>query len=165
MAKVANSDAASLQDGMQGSCLCGAITLTITQLGLFDKPNGHICHCVNCRQSSGAASLNILCLPTSNVTFSDPQSYLKTYLDNNTGSGNTVARSFCGNCGSSIGSLPVLGMEKLSMVALGLFPKMPVPEFEVFTKDRVAWLRPATDDAEQCQSAEAFAKYAGKYLQ
>ncbi|KAF2172635.1 hypothetical protein M409DRAFT_49188 [Zasmidium cellare ATCC 36951] len=161
----ADQDPSSLKDSMQGSCLCGSITVKVTLPGLFDNPIGHICHCYNCRQSSGASGMNILTVPTPNLTYTDSKNYLKTYNDTNTGSGNTVARSFCSNCGSTIGCLPVLSAPQLSMVALGLFPRIPVPEFEVFTKHRQSWLKPAAREEDQCDFAEEFPKYVGKYLQ
>lgn len=130
-------------DGMGGTCLCGSITVKITQQGLFDQPNGHTCHCSNCRKSSGAATTNILKVPASNASVSDPHKYLKTYVDTNTGTGDALPRSFCSNCGSSIGNF--VGEESKSpwaFVALGLFPRMPVPEFELFTAHRQEWVKP-----------------------
>lgn len=158
-------DLFSLKEGMQGSCLCGNIILKITQKGLFDKPNGHICHCLNCRRFSGAASVNILTLPTSNLTVTDSKNFLKAYHDTDTGSGNTVARSFCSNCGSPIGCLPILPAPQISVVALGLFQRIPEPEFEVFTKHRQAWVKPLAGQEGQYEYAEEFLGYVGKYLQ
>lgn len=157
-------DVSSFEDGMKGACLCGNITVDIKQKGLFDKPNGHVCHCYNCRRFAGGSHVNILCLPTANITVSDPKSFLKIYEDRDTGSENTVPRSFCSNCGSPIGCVPLIKEPRLSMVALGLFPKMPEPEFEVFTKHRQDWARPATEKAEQCDFADVFAKYVASMM-
>lgn len=160
----ADQDPSSLKDGMQGSCLCGNITVDIKQPALFDKPNGHICHCLNCRQFSGSASANILALATANLTVSDPKAYLKTYNDTATGSGNTVGRSFCSNCGSPIGCPPIAGAPQLSIVVLGLFPRIPEPEYEVFTKHRQEWVKSLAGPEGQCEFAEECPQYFAKLL-
>ncbi len=67
------------EKGITGSCLCGSITVTLTQKDLFAKPNGHICHCHNCRTFSGSP-LNVIRLPASNVKLSDPDKVLKNVL-------------------------------------------------------------------------------------
>ena len=139
----------SLEQGMTGSCLCNAITVKITQAGLFDKPNGHTCHCANCRKFSGTASANVLALPLENIEVSDPKGYRKIYEDTNTGSRDTVPRSFCSNCGSSIGTISSKGSgAKMAFVSLGIFPKIPEPEFELFTAHRHDWVK-AVDGAAQ----------------
>lgn len=95
-----NHDLAKLnKEGMTGSCNCGAITVTLTQEDLFAKPNGHICHCANCRKFSGSAP-NIIRIPKQHVKFRDPQGLMKTYMDFNTVSGGPLPRGFCSNCGS-----------------------------------------------------------------
>jgi hypothetical protein len=128
------------EKGMTGSCLCGSITVTLTQKDLFAKPNGHICHCHNCRTFSGSPP-NIIRLPASNVKLSDPGKVLKTYVDTNTGSGGPVPRGFCTNCGSGIGFIPEEGSGFPAFVWLGLFPRAPVPEIELFTAHRQVWAK------------------------
>lgn len=59
----------------------------------------------------------------------------------------------------------MLSAPKLSMVALGLFPRIPEPEFEVFVKHRQAWVKALAVEEGQCEFAEEFPKYVGKYLQ
>ncbi|KAF2160248.1 hypothetical protein M409DRAFT_29338 [Zasmidium cellare ATCC 36951] len=160
----ATHDISSLNDGMEGSCLCGKITIKITQEGLFDKPNGGICHCYNCRQFSGAASANLLLVPTENVHISDPFSSLKTYNDTNTASGRMVPRSFCSNCGSSLGILPLCGHPQTSIVMLGLFPRIPEPEFECFTKHRQGWMKPMVAACGESEFGESVLKFNGHLL-
>ena len=147
----------TLKDGMTGSCLCRSITVTVTQNDLFTKPNGHICHCMNCRKITGASSAALLMLPSKNVTLSDPKQYLKTYMDNDTGSGNPLPRSFCSNCGSTIGELHPNG--PYAWLHLGIFPRIPEPEFEIFVDHRQPWMRPVTENAEQYQDGEVMKKY------
>lgn len=149
-------DLSAFSKSMTGKCLCGKITVIIDQPGLFDKPNGHLCHCANCRKSSGSSAINLLLLPSKNVTVVDPEGALKYYFDtNNNQSGNTVPRCFCSNCGSSVGSFhkPEAGA-KVASVALGLFPRMPEPEFELFTAHRQPWLKPAAAEDKQFEYRE-----------
>ena len=128
--------------GVTGSCLCGSITVTLTQKDLFAKANGHICHCANCRTFSGSAP-NILRLPAKNVQLSDPDKRFKVYVDMNTGSGGPVPRGFCTECGSGVGFIPEEGSGFPSaFVWLGLFPRVPVPEIELFTAHRQVWVNP-----------------------
>lgn len=148
---------ATLENGMTGSCLCGSITVTVTQKDLFTPPNGHICHCINCRKITGASSAALLMLPSGNVTLSDPKEYLKTYMDHDTASGNPLPRSFCSNCGSTIGELHRDG--PYAWLHLGIFPRIPEPEFEIFVKHRQPWMGPATEKATQHQHREVMEKY------
>lgn len=146
----------SLEDGMTESCLCGSITVNVTQKSLFTKPNGHICHCMNCRKITGASAATLLLLPSENVTLNDPRGCLKTYMDHDAGSGKPLPRSLCSNCGSAIGELHP--DKKKSWLNLGIFPSMPQPEFEIFTAHRQAWLSPV-EGAKQYQFVEEMDKY------
>ncbi|KAK5165054.1 uncharacterized protein LTR77_009151 [Saxophila tyrrhenica] len=131
----------SLNDGMTGSCLCGAIKVTVTQQDLFTKPSGHTCHCKNCRQFTGSAFATVLMVPKENVELSDPKRYLKSYTDNDTASGDALRRSFCSNCGSSVGEfVDEESDEKNVFLNTGIFPRIPTPAFELFTKHRHGWV-------------------------
>ena len=147
----------TLQEGMTGSCLCGSIKITVKQKDLFNKPNGHICHCINCRKSTGSAYASLLMLPSANVEISDPKGCLKTYLDYDTGSGNPLPRSFCSNCGSTVGEFHPL--EKWTWLNLGIFPRIPQPEFEVFVAHRQGWMKPVTEGAKQYRFVEELKNY------
>ncbi|KAJ7885256.1 major facilitator superfamily domain-containing protein [Mycena olivaceomarginata] len=77
----------------KGACLCGQTTIELksTHTGQI------VCHCVDCKQTSGSAfSTNIL-EPIKDVTITGP---VKEYVAT-AASGNTVTRVFCGNCGSA----------------------------------------------------------------
>ncbi|KAF2216211.1 hypothetical protein CERZMDRAFT_11082, partial [Cercospora zeae-maydis SCOH1-5] len=123
-----------------GTCLCGSISLTLTlPYDLFAKPQGHTCHCMNCRKFSGSANgLACLMIPTSQVQIRDPENKLKTFDDTNSRSGRTVGRSFCGECGSPVGG-PTRALPELSVIALGLFDEVPKPVFECFAAQKVDW--------------------------
>ena len=90
---------------------------------------------------------------------------MKTYIDYKTGSGGPVPRGFCTKCGSGrscsfpadrsfgscgllfcvtgIGFIPEEGSEvPVAFVWLGLFPRVPTPEIELFTAHRQVWTTP-----------------------
>ncbi|KAJ4290415.1 hypothetical protein N0V90_010631 [Kalmusia sp. IMI 367209] len=112
-----------------GRCNCSSITVTLDQL----PPNA------NCKRSGAGPFSIVYVLDRSAVTVNDPESYLKTYLDNGTKTGNTVHRSFCGNCGSPVYSS--MGPEAPKLILKGgLFDSIPAPAGESFPQDRPEWL-------------------------
>ncbi|KAH7113781.1 Mss4-like protein [Dendryphion nanum] len=120
----------------EGRCNCGRINVTVTA----PLEQTVLCYCSNCRRSSaGLCSVNYA-IGKSELEIEDKEGVLKSYLDNDTTSGNPIIRQFCGNCGSPIVSL--LG-EDAPMVFLkgGLFNQTPAPIMEVFKQDKVDWVK------------------------
>lgn len=78
-----------------GGCLCGAIRYEV--LVPLDKLVH--CHCTDCQKASGAGASANAVLPTDKlrITRGEPRVFTKV-VD----SGNTLHRSFCGDCGSPI---------------------------------------------------------------
>ena len=148
-------DPAKFAEGMTGECLCGNIKLTLTRKELFTRRNGHLCHCMNCRKSSGCVASNNMVVDRASVDISDPKGFLKTYHDSNTGSGLTARRSFCSICGRCVASRQRCKLSKLMIgsniysiptdseehyvLPLGIFPLIPEPEFELFADHKHAW--------------------------
>ena len=78
-----------------GKCLCGRIQYTLEQQG----PGLDVCHCKNCQRQSGASFVPFLAIPLAALqVVGSPQ----TFMDDDTESGKTVARYFCGDCGSPL---------------------------------------------------------------
>ncbi|KAI9661028.1 MAG: hypothetical protein M1821_009355 [Bathelium mastoideum] len=124
--------------GMTGTCNCGAITVTVHDSELFTKRRGHICHCLNCRRTSGSYAASNLAIESSKVTIDDPDSTLRKYIDPNTMSGTPLQRWFCSRCGSPIKSDGgTLG--DMVVVKTGLFPRIPAPDSESFGAHRQTW--------------------------
>ncbi|KAF7293825.1 GFA domain-containing protein [Mycena chlorophos] len=114
----------------KGSCLCGETTV---ELGGSDFTEQIVCHCTDCRQTSGSAfSTNIL-VPKKDVTITGP---VKQF-DMKAASGNTVTRVFCSNCGSAISHLtPAFGeAQAIQTGNFSDFAKVPITT-ELFVKDR-----------------------------
>ena len=218
---------------MEGTCLCGAITVRINDSELFTKRRGHICRCANCKKTAGSGKTSPYLLANSALIFFIPSSLgtiqcsvggiclirvgfdkmylaaatnliienekieiigeenLKRYEDKNTLSGTPLGRYFCGTCGkyvslstfysttglppcSSFNTIflfqvspwfpacdqvwkwelkcwltnpsPIKSVTPLyegkSVLKLGIFPKIPTPEWESFSGERQAWEKP-----------------------
>lgn len=80
---------------LKGTCLCGSISVTIRDPELFTRPRGHLCHCANCRKTSGSCVASNLIIESDKVDIQDSAGTLRTYDDYDTLSGNPVHRSFC----------------------------------------------------------------------
>lgn len=84
---------------LNGKCLCGQIEYTLDE----DSRDGILCQCRTCQVQSTDRSFNLKSSPDKlKVTKGQP----KVWVDENTDSGNAVERNFCGNCGSSLWSVP-----------------------------------------------------------
>ena len=82
---------------ISGGCLCGAVRYE----GNAEPLGTRVCHCTDCQHSSGSAfSVNVV-VPASTVTFKGDSLASFTYKG---GSGKSVSRKFCRNCGSSLAS-------------------------------------------------------------
>lgn len=66
---------------------------------------------------------------------------LKEYMDTNTTSGTPMARCFCKNCGTPIQSVTPVMNGKV-VIKLGIFEKVPQPEWEAFAVRRQDWEKP-----------------------
>ncbi|KAF2190016.1 hypothetical protein K469DRAFT_657661 [Zopfia rhizophila CBS 207.26] len=83
---------------VEGHYNCGSILVLLS----FFPPASVISYCSNCRRAGGAlCSVNFL-VPISDVKIIDEQGLLKSYEGSNTVSENTIARRFCGKCGSPV---------------------------------------------------------------
>jgi hypothetical protein len=105
-----------MSSAIQGQCLCGQTTITIENGDSFKDQI--VCHCWDCKQTSGSAfSTNVLA-PVKDTKIEGPiKEYSVKVLSGNTGKRkslsingsftdvawyNPVTRVFCANCGSAI---------------------------------------------------------------
>ncbi|KAI0801606.1 Mss4-like protein [Xylaria sp. FL0064] len=126
------------EQGLQGTCLCGSISVTIHDPELFTRPRGHLCHCSNCRKVAGSFVASNLIIESDKVEIQDSAGTLKTYDDYNTLSGNPVFRSFCSVDGNPIKSETPLYPGKV-ILKMGIFPRIPEPEAEGFALHKHPW--------------------------
>ncbi len=78
-----------------GKCLCGSVTYSLASTPL----KLDVCHCKNCQRQAGGAFISFVAVPLTDLEISGSP---KVFLDGDTVSGNTVARHFCGDCGSPL---------------------------------------------------------------
>ncbi|KII84934.1 hypothetical protein PLICRDRAFT_45781 [Plicaturopsis crispa FD-325 SS-3] len=124
-----------------GSCLCGQTTITLNST----HPEQIVCHCTDCKQTSGSAfSTNVLA-PQKDVTITGP---VKNY-DIKAPSGNTVTRIFCSNCGSAVSHKSVAfgDAQAIQTGNFADFAKIPV-KTELFVKSRWDSVAPFKDAAQ-----------------
>ncbi|KAF7348995.1 GFA domain-containing protein [Mycena venus] len=122
----------------KGACLCGQTTIELNST----HPEQIVCHCLDCKQTSGSAfSTNVLA-PKKDVTISGP---VKEY-NIKAASGNTdflmfgglpVTRVFCSNCGSAITHLTAAFGDNQAIQTGNFsdFARIPITT-ELFVKDR-----------------------------
>ncbi|KAG6835405.1 hypothetical protein H0H93_001783 [Arthromyces matolae] len=125
----------------KGACLCGQTTIDVAS----DHADQTLCHCWDCKQTSGSAfSTNILA-PKKDVTIKGP---VKKF-DIKAASGNTVTRVFCGECGSAISHLSVAFGDAQAIQTGNFrdFAEIPIAA-ELWVKDRFSAI-PAIADAAQ----------------
>ena len=92
----------------QGSCLCGAVTLTVT--GALSPPSA--CHCTACRKHSGHFECSVD-VPREALTVSG-EKHVRWYH-----SSEKVRRGFCGICGSTLFWDPIF--QDWTAIAMGAF--------------------------------------------
>ncbi|KAJ5287583.1 hypothetical protein N7478_003269 [Penicillium angulare] len=131
---------------LTGNCLCGSVKVTINDPDLFTRRRGHICHCANCRKVSGTFAASNLTIEEDKVEIEDREGTLSKFVDTQTGSGTPLERWFCSRCGNPVKSVTPVLAGKLVM-KMGLFPRIPAPEFETFALYRHEWqgLHPGVD--------------------
>ncbi|KAF8879327.1 Mss4-like protein [Gymnopilus junonius] len=127
-----------------GTCLCGECTVHLEST----HEEQALCHCWDCKQTSGSAFSTNVIAPMKGVKIEGP---IKTY-DIKAPSGNTVTRIFCGNCGSALSHKSVAFGDSQAIQTGNFrdFAKVPVT-VELFVKDR--WpVIPGVEGAQQCQA-------------
>ncbi|KAH7405883.1 DUF636 domain protein [Phaeosphaeria sp. MPI-PUGE-AT-0046c] len=83
---------------LNGSCLCNSIRYKLDGAPITTV----LCHCKNCKKSSGSSFQANLFFKQDQLTFLAGEDKLTQYIDRNTDSGGTPIRSFCRICGSKV---------------------------------------------------------------
>ncbi|BGP37924.1 hypothetical protein JCM10450v2_001861 [Rhodotorula kratochvilovae] len=116
-----------------GRCNCSAVSVELKD-GLPESTI--LCHCSNCRVSSGSLFSTLLFAPRDRVVFFGEE-HIQTYRDMNTDSGNVVRRH-CPIYGF------IEGKDDQLIVRATLFePKtLPAPALELYGKRFEVWEKP-----------------------
>merc|ERR1711981_1426061 len=121
-----------------GSCLCGAITFTLT------GPPARNIQC-NCLKSSGSAFLTNILYKREQYKTTSGSEHIKIYKDKTTDSGSQLERAFCSSCGSNlfIRNVSNPAMSGNIVVCAGSVDenyKTFVPQSELFAHRRHPWV-------------------------
>lgn len=118
---------------MEGGCLCRAIRYRIEGA---PRRTTH-CHCLHCRQSSGAAFVTWAEFPASALTL---LSGAPARYESRPG----VTRQFCGRCGTQLTYQHAGGQETIDVTACSLDdPGAVAPEDHVWSDRMIGWVKMA----------------------
>jgi hypothetical protein len=132
---------------ISGGCLCGKVRYTVTAEPLLRA----VCHCRDCQRFTGSGFVAIMQVPRDSVRI---EGELRG-IDLPGGSGKTIRRLFCPNCGSSLFAEPFLRPGRINVMAGTLDdPKAFTPTTEIFCVHAFPWLR---DQASRTQLPQGFA--------
>ena len=131
-----------------GSCLCGGVTFSVTN---FNKQAAN-CYCTMCRKFHGAAFGTLV--GVSDLTWLDGEHLLKHYTANN-----GTIRTFCHDCGSSLG-FRVKGalLENIELAIATFDEEIPVTiDAQIFTNNKANWSK-LSNDLQEHQEARVIYK-------
>ncbi|KIY46625.1 hypothetical protein FISHEDRAFT_46962 [Fistulina hepatica ATCC 64428] len=123
---------------MHGSCLCKKVKFET----IGDPLSFVACFCDNCRKSAGSAFLSLAFFRANSFKLTEGKGCLTVFNDTCTTSGNTVARSFCRECGSTMyGELH--GRPGIVIVPTGSYDDRIdwVPAMESYPHRKEGWLK------------------------
>ena len=114
-----------------GSSLCGSVSYEVSG---FSSPVAN-CHCTMCRKFHGAAYGTLV--PVTELTWLSGKEHLKDYV-----AGNGTIRSFCSECGSSIGFRVKDATLEFIELALSTFDdEIPViVNAQIYTNHKANWV-------------------------
>ncbi|KAF9558702.1 DUF636 domain-containing protein [Agrocybe pediades] len=122
------------------SCLCKGV-----KFNLEGEPfHFVICHCSNCKKVSGSAFMVNAMYKPERVMITQGKELIKEYADGETLSGNTIKRTFCGNCGSTLLIIPSKGDINITHPSLIEEKVNWVPKKEFHGQDKYSWVKEIT---------------------
>ncbi|KZP31811.1 hypothetical protein FIBSPDRAFT_944877 [Athelia psychrophila] len=132
---------------IEGSCLCGGTKVKVENEEHDTQAGYIICHCNDCKQTSGSAfSTNILAKDVNITVTGLNQDYVSKAA-----SGRDVTRTFCSKCGSSISHKSAAFGDATAVQTGNLiqhFKNVKVGA-ELFTKDRWVAFTPVAEAAQK----------------
>lgn len=117
---------------IQGGCFCGAIRYQCSQKAVLQFN----CYCQDCQKSTGAAYAPIAFFSVDAVTIEGEPKYFQSVG----GSGQSIQRGFCANCGSQLFGLVEI-LPKLISIRAGTLDdsSMFQPKANIFTRQQAVW--------------------------
>lgn len=119
-----------MQNEYNGSCLCGKVTYSVN--GFSNQVAN--CHCTMCRKFHGAAFGTLVSV--TGLKWLSGKDHLKHYI-----AANGTSRSFCNNCGSSIGFTSKGASSEEIELAISTFDNdLPIQvDAQIFTQNKANW--------------------------
>jgi len=127
-----------MSSSTRGGCRCGAVRYECRA-----EPVGAVsCSCEDCKIFYGGVMAAAVILPRAAVTISgDP-----VYFEVVGGSGKSVARGFCANCGTQLFGKPDIAPQLMSVTAGSLDHHQDFkPQMHVYNGNAYPWLHLAED--------------------
>jgi len=123
---------------LTGTCLCGAVRYMTSAESILSG----VCHCRDCQRFTGSAFAALVAVPKEALTITGT---MKTFTSRG-GSGKSVLRHFCPQCGSSIAAEPESGPGRV-VLNIGTLdePKSVTPSLEIFCDDALPWVQTIGD--------------------
>lgn len=121
-----------MSEKITGACLCGQVKYRVT--GPFEV--FHICHCSQCRRSTGSAHASNIFTTEDRLEWICGQHLIKRYTPQQP---NVISKSFCSHCGSLV---PYTSLKSGKLIipagSLDTAPKIK-PCDNIFWQDRASW--------------------------
>lgn len=115
---------------MKGGCLCGAVRIAIST----PLDYAEYCHCETCRGATGAPVMAWACVPSDAVEIAGET--LRRF-----DSSPSVARTFCGRCGTSLTFRDRDHAENLYVAVAALEDaESAAPAFHIWRSERLSWI-------------------------
>lgn len=131
----------------QGGCLCGRVQYEVAGPFLAF----HICHCSQCRRSTGSAHASNIFTEKENIKWLTGEDLVKRYDPVEPG---VISKAFCTHCGSLTPYISA-GSGKLIIPAGGLAEDPEVrPQDNIFWENRAEWY----DSVPQAPKFDGFPK-------
>ena len=120
----------------QGTCLCGKVSFSVS--GFSEQAAN--CYCSMCQKFHGAAFGTLV--GVSGLIWNSGVEFLKHYIADN-----GTVRTFCGECGSSLGfRVKDAPMEEMELAIATFNDDIPVTiDAQIYTKYRSNWCQLASD--------------------
>ena len=122
-----------MSEEIKGGCLCGRVEFQVS--GPFES--FHICHCSQCRRSTGSAHASNIFSASDKITWLKGQELVKRFDPDVPGS--MISKSFCSHCGSLVPYISA-SSGKLVIPAGSLNGDPTIrPQDNIFWKNRADW--------------------------
>ncbi|CAN6674627.1 hypothetical protein TRVA0_058S00606 [Trichomonascus vanleenenianus] len=128
---------------ISGTCLCEQVTVSVET----NPELVAVCYCSDCRKNSGYLGQVLAKYPIGDVHIEDPHNLVKKYTVTKTGSGKPKDKVFCGGCGCTIMTIPMVLEGRtvfLRSTILDDYEKF-VPKKELFSQNKSDYFKCVID--------------------